>query len=435
MTTSPQAATSTASPSPRASLSPTMGPTSTSSTTSSWRVPGPWPPTTPQILIPRARLTSTKARSRSLYRPDLDRSLDGAGVEWDDDGFASVPYDYDVTIPPPGVFDIAGRADMLPAWATSWSAAHQLVTRKLSNLWFLARFHTAHSPAYALRLVQWSPRGLGRAAGAVIRWAADAEAKDALQALTYAVSAGGSGGAHLVHERRAHRQAIRYRLGLVAVALTILAIGWLWLLAQPIGVQAAVAVAAVAGFGFAGRPPGRTFTDRAISVDRPERLSWDLIEEAFRGLGISGLNKAFAEADRTGAPVMIHKVTPIKEVATGWTVEIDLPRGVTVEMIAKQRAELASGLRRPVACVFVEHSSAQDAHQARLSLFVATKPLRQIRARQWPLQESGRTSMFEPIPLGIDSRGRPVTATMFENSVLIGSLPAWARPKPRSSSG
>src|SRR5690606_3850646 len=110
-------------------------------------------------------------------------------------------------------------------------------------------FHTIRLPLYGARLAAWAPVGAARAVGAVLRWASDAEGR---QARSDAV-AGGDWQAYssLVRLRDRH---VRWR-GLVctAGAACTVAGGVVLALASPVA-AAAAGVGLVAAAGFAGRP-------------------------------------------------------------------------------------------------------------------------------------------------------------------------------------
>ncbi|NJO34224.1 MAG: hypothetical protein HC869_14930 [Rhodospirillales bacterium] len=92
-------------------------------------------------------------------------------------------------------------------------------------------------------------------------------------------------------------------------------------------------------------------------------------------------------------------------------------------MIAEKRATFSCsvGLRRPLSCVWPETD--HDAHPGRLVLWVGDKPAHQSRPKPWPLTDRGRVSLFDPFPVGVDQRGRPVTLTLMFASMLIGAVP------------
>ena len=104
----------------------------------------------------------------------------------------------------------------------------------------------------------------------------------------------------------------------------------------------------------------------------------------------------------------------------------------------ERRERLASGLRRPLGCVWPE--PAHDAHAGRLVLWVGYEDMNKARQAPWPLAKSGTADVFRPIPFGTDQRGRIVYLRADLRVVLIGAMPrlgqdlrdagAAARPRP-----
>ena len=105
----------------------------------------------------------------------------------------------------------------------------------------------------------------------------------------------------------------------------------------------------------------------------------------------------------------------------GWRVAIDLPYGVTVSDVIERREKLASGLRRPLGCVWPE--PAADEHAGRLVLVVGDEPLSKARQPVYPLAKAGRADLFKPVPFSTDQRGKPVTLPLMFANLLIGSIP------------
>jgi S-DNA-T family DNA segregation ATPase FtsK/SpoIIIE len=114
-------------------------------------------------------------------------------------------------------------------------------------------------------------------------------------------------------------------------------------------------------------------------------------------------------------------VSPVVRDGPGWRVAIDLPYGVTVSDVIERREKLASGLRRPLGCVWPE--PAADEHAGRLVLFVSDEPLSKARQPVYPLAKAGRADLFKPVPYGTDQRGKPVTLPLMFTNLLIESIP------------
>jgi S-DNA-T family DNA segregation ATPase FtsK/SpoIIIE len=116
-------------------------------------------------------------------------------------------------------------------------------------------------------------------------------------------------------------------------------------------------------------------------------------------------------------------VSPVVRDGPGWRVAVDLPFGVTVSEVSERKEKLASGLRRPLGCVWPEPEPEDEAHTGRLVLYVADQPLSKARQPAYPLARSGRADLFKALPFGTDQRGKPVTVLLMFANLLIGSIP------------
>lgn len=94
---------------------------------------------------------------------------------------------------------------------------------------------------------------------------------------------------------------------------------------------------------------------------------------------------------------------------------------MTVTDILDRRAKLASGLRRPLGCVWPEPDA--DQHAGRLRLWVGDQDMRKAKQLAWPLKRAGQTDTFRPLPFGTDQRGRLITITLMYGNLLIGAMP------------
>ena len=165
--------------------------------------------------------------------------------------------------------------------------------------------------------------------------------------------------------------------------------------------------------GKAGTPADKRVTDVAtVNASAPPRLTAEVVTRALRSLGISAMNAKGAE---------ITYPAPITRDGPGWRADVDLPYGVTPQDVMEKRRELASGLRRPLGCVWPE--PARDDHAGRLVLWVGDRDLAKTKQGAWPLARSGRTDLFAPVPFGTDQRGRVVAVTLMFASMVVGSIP------------
>ena len=166
------------------------------------------------------------------------------------------------------------------------------------------------------------------------------------------------------------------------------------------------------------RPPGRQ-ADRDLGR-RPGRVraaDQEAIIRALGGLGIGEMNRALREyPDHAIVPID----PPIRD-GPGWLARLDLPYGVTAGEVSENREELASGLRRPLGCVWPE--TEHKRHPGALNLYVADEDMTTADQPAWPLAKRGAADLFKPAVFGSDPRGRAVSVTLMFASVIIGSIP------------
>ncbi|GLZ42804.1 FtsK/SpoIIIE domain-containing protein [Actinokineospora sp. NBRC 105648] len=299
---------------------------------------------------------------------------------------------------------------VLPGWVRSWVtlwAAARWVTRYGAHL---SVFHLVRFPLYVLRLAWCAPRGLARLLTETAAWVLDGEGRP-LRAGAVA-EATPDVYLRLVAERR---RRVRLRLALLAVLVVLVVVAVLLAPLAPTWVRATAVTLVVAGLGWAGIPADAPLAGPAVIPHRVQRLTADVITRALLALGIAEINKTTKAGGGVSFPAPITRDGP------GWRADIDLPHGVTAVDILDRRDRLASGLRRPVGCVWPE--PARTEHAGRLVLWVGDHDMSQTRAVAWPLEKRGTTTLFEPVPLGQDPRGQLVSVPLMFSSVLIGAMP------------
>ena len=315
----------------------------------------------------------------------------------------------------PGYWDRmrkARRRAIIPAWAASRAQV------KASAKWLagyhahIAAYHAVRTPAYVAKLAARSPQGAVKAAGATARWLADAEGKP-LRA--WAVRE-----AHAVEYFRLSQQRnARVRLrGLLFVLGSLVGIGAavaLYVLA-PTWMLAAAGASVVLALGWLGAPADKPVIQRAVERPKADKLTSDMVLRALGSLGITAINQAQAK----GGPGLSF-TAPITRDGPGWRAEGDLPHGVTVTDVIDRRDRLASGLRRPLGCVWPE--AVPEEHTARLVLWVGDQDMSKARQPAWPLAKTGSVNLFKPVAWGTDQRGRWVHLTLMYIAGIIGAIP------------
>nr|WP_241265529.1 FtsK/SpoIIIE domain-containing protein [Streptomyces boncukensis] len=372
-----------------------------------------------------ARLESELAEQESADVVDLDKvrtartappdeTSGPEGGDGADDGAVMVD---SPAVSGPGLMERirgARRNALLPGWLRSKPELLDAAGWLIGHVGHTAAYHAIRTPYYAANLAVRAPVGAAKFTGGVLRWASDAEGAAQRQA---AADRGNAAVADYLKLARLRDRRVRWRGAVVALSLLVglpaaLAVHILaptWLTATAIGALTLV-------LGRLGAPADRPVISRAVVPTRVERLTSGMVERALGSLGIAEVNKALAKGgEGIGFP---H---PIRQDGPGWRADVDLPHGVTVADIMDRRDRLASGLRRPVGCVWPEPVS--DEHAGRMMLWVGHRPLNKVASPAWPLAKTGEASLFDPIPFGTDQRGRKVEATLIYDNMLIGAIP------------
>ncbi|MCX4787669.1 cell division protein FtsK [Streptomyces sp. NBC_01221] len=315
----------------------------------------------------------------------------------------------------PGLMDrVRGskRRPVIPAWARSWGEFKTAGKGVAAYAWHVASYHAVRTPWYTLRLTVQAPRGAARFLGGSTRWVSDAEGDPLRQDAASREDVGD----YLKLSRQRDRR-VRWRTLVsivasvvgptVAFALYVLAPTWLTLLATAIGVMM---------LGRLGQSADAPVINRAVEIPKATKLTSDIVLRALGSLGITAINQDQAK----GGPGFTF-TAPITRDGPGWLAEGDLPYGVTVTDVADRRERLASGLRRPLGCVWPE--SVSDEHTGHLRLWVGDQDLSKTRQAPWPLAKAGAVDLFRPIHWGTDQRGRWVGITLMFIAGVIGAIP------------
>lgn len=303
------------------------------------------------------------------------------------------------------------RRAIVAPWLRSRAEFAAVLRWALTHLMHTTVFHAVRLPLYAGRLAARAPAGVLRVLVTALRWVIDAEGAP----LRLATVAKGDTDAYLkLVQVRQDRIRVRWRLAALAVVLLALAVvaAWVWL---PSAGQVVVGLLLVGVLGWVGTPTDTPIISRAVVTSRAQRLTADVVVRALGALGISLINQALAKGPGISFPAPIQRDGP------GWRAEIDLPYGVTAVDIIERRPALASGLRRPLGCVWPE--PVDDEHAGRLVLWVGDQDMSKARQPAWPLAKTGTVDLFKPAPFGTDQRGRWVTLTLMFTSAVIGSIP------------
>ncbi|WP_066956216.1 FtsK/SpoIIIE domain-containing protein, partial [Streptomyces lushanensis] len=137
------------------------------------------------------------------------------------------------------------------------------------------------------------------------------------------------------------------------------------------------------------------------------------ILDALRHLGIAPLNKAVKEGWQP------RWVSGTGRLGNGWHTQLQLPLGVTVEMINGKKKVLAHNLlRKPVEVWPTEPHNQPGV----LDLWVADQGSLSGKVPDWPLLAEGEADYFKGVPLGVSQRGEPVGGKLMAANYMVGGI-------------
>ncbi len=353
---------------------------------------------------------ATPARAAGTDGPLDPAAIDATGVG---EGRVLVDSPQAQHSPRPGLLGLraAQRRPVVPAWLRSRAELGEVCRWAAGFAAHTSAYHLARTPKYAGKLVARAPRGAARVAGGWLRWLLDLEGEPVRQATVRAQDAE----AYLKLARQRDRR-VRWRAAVTSMLLVALAVGGGVLLLAPPMARWAGLTLALAALGVAGAPADRPLLDTAVVIPKAPRLTSEMVVRALGVLGLAGINQALGRN-----PKAVGFVAPITRDGPGWRADIDLPPGVTVGEVADRRDKLASGLGRPLGCVWPEGNA--EVHPGRLILWVGDQDMAKTRQPTWPLAKTGTVDLFRPFPFGTDQRGRQVPLTLMFASMVIGSIP------------
>jgi S-DNA-T family DNA segregation ATPase FtsK/SpoIIIE len=317
--------------------------------------------------------------------------------------------------PAPGYVDLTRaepqRRPVIPQHWRTREAARRHVQLAAARHGHRAAYHGVRSPGYGLTAAGYAVRGVFVVSARIIRWWHIPGTSE----LEHQAAADGLLSEHL----RLHKQGreTRKARGIIIAVTAAVVLAALIVIAgfAPWWVQGLFAAAAFIALARAGRPQGKTITQKAELPAQVQPPTQDVIVRALGSIGVGEINKAITAGTFPPLP------SPVREDGPGWRAEVDLPYGVTAGMVIDRREQLASGLRRPLGAVWPEPVTSE--HAGRLELFVGRADISTAKPPPWPLLRTGQANVFEPQPFGIDVRGRQVKVPMAYLNMLIGSIP------------
>ncbi|WP_345653731.1 cell division protein FtsK [Streptomyces tremellae] len=306
----------------------------------------------------------------------------------------------------------AKRRAVWPAWVHSATEFATAARWAAGHYGHVAAYHSVRTPYYAGRLALQAPRGAAKFVGGTLRWAADREGEAVRLAAVRREDAGEYLSLSRQRDRRVRLRALVTAVATIvglgaALAVYVMAPGWL---------EALSALAVVLLLGSAGTRADAPVVSRAVEVAKAPKLTSDIVLRALGALGIPAINQAQGKG-RDGFAF----TAPITRDGPGWRAEGDLPYGVTVTDVIERRDKLASGLRRPLGCVWPE--AVPEEHTGRLVMWVGDQDMSTAKKPAWPLLRAGTVDLFKPVAFGTDQRGRWVEVTLMYIAAVIGAIP------------
>ncbi|MGW0417512.1 cell division protein FtsK [Streptomyces sp. NPDC003015] len=160
----------------------------------------------------------------------------------------------------------------------------------------------------------------------------------------------------------------------------------------------------------------RTAPSWALPVDGDERdvvPDENAIMRALENLGIAPLNKAVKEGWKP------RWVQPTVRLGNGYHTQVQLPLGVTVEMINSKKNVLAHNLmRKPVETWPTEPPKQPGV----LDLWVADQGSLNGPVPPWPLLTEGTTDYFMGVPVAVSQRGEPIIGQLMAANWIVGGI-------------
>ncbi|MGW3646680.1 cell division protein FtsK [Streptomyces sp. NPDC000878] len=137
------------------------------------------------------------------------------------------------------------------------------------------------------------------------------------------------------------------------------------------------------------------------------------ILRALGNLGIAPLNKAIKDGWQP------RWEQPTTRSGTGWHTQLQLPMGVTVEMICGKKNVLAHNLLRKPVEVWPTEPPKQP---GTLDLWVADQGSLSGPVPPWPLLTEGTTDYFKGVPVAVSQRGEAIIGKLMAANYMVGGI-------------
>lgn len=295
---------------------------------------------------------------------------------------------------------------VIPPALRSLSEARSALARHGRIVGHRTAFHGVRAPGYAVQMTFWAAVGAGRLTGRQVAWWWVAET-DSLRSAAVV-----NGDAR--EWMRLHKEAREVRLTrgilLAAEGIVLIVIIVLLITIAPWWADALAAMAGVPLLAKAGRPEGAPIIRPATTVPRYRVINADVVLNAYTDAGLANPDK--------GKRVQFEST--MRHDGAGSQIKVILPSGTGFDDVVRALPKLASAL--DVARSQVYLTKDRDSER-RHTLYITDRDPLAIPVGRTPLLDGKRRSIWQPAPLGLDERGRPVTLLLLWMSILIGAQP------------
>lgn len=184
-----------------------------------------------------------------------------------------------------------------------------------------------------------------------------------------------------------------------------------WVLATTLAVV-------VLALGWHGRPDRRLVpADASPEAKALEKPTAPLVIAALARTGVQNLNEKTAEEIRVFAPGVARG-------ARGYTLELELPAGITAAAVMDRREEFAAALKRKIGTVW---PSKGPNHPGHLRVFIADVPMSEAPQPRWRVAEGKELDIFMPMPQFTDQQGRWVDLVFAYQQLVVGGMPGYGK--------
>ena len=169
---------------------------------------------------------------------------------------------------------------------------------------------------------------------------------------------------------------------------------------------------------------GALLASVAVAVPVAGLVAWPVFRRfAWRQLRAANIRRRFAagmtaagfDPDVEGIPAVLR----VTETAAGYALWVRVPRGSSAAQLEKAAETAAAAMGVAGLRVTRDRANAALCTVA----VVQRDPLAVTEPLPWPLADAAAFSLWEPVPVGVDEDGRPVTLRLPERNVLLGGEP------------